>query len=172
VSEDVTGAAAEQRRELGRRLLAAAADQAVADAEEVVCVAWTRHLNRLLDTTRFDVALARRRCGEARNRVRHEQVRGDLSALAAAQAALELAEEHSRATSVDAVQVLDAVTDELALVTRAARRRAETVSASVRTIEDYRVRYGTILPAEPDRGRSGGPGAKGLPGRGPKCDKG
>lgn len=126
--EDTDGAAA--RGEFARLLREAAAAQAVAEAEETVCTAWTHHLNHLVDTTQHEVDTARLACRAARDLLRAlDGIEGssDPAALDTAQMVLETAEANQQQTMAEARQVLAAVHREIEAVAAAERSREATV---------------------------------------------
>lgn len=125
MAEDTDGAAA--RSEFARLLREAAAAQAVAEAEETVCAAWTRHLNSLVDTTRQELDAARRACSSARDFLRAVQASSGPGALHTAQTVLETAEASQRQTMAEARLVLAAVQGEVEAVAAAERSRVDAV---------------------------------------------
>jgi hypothetical protein len=121
VPEHMDGAAA--RGELARLLLEAAAAQAVADAEAVVCTAWGHHLNDLVNSTRYEVDAARAACDAARDLLRATRDSEDPGVLRTVRTVLECAEANQRQTLSEAHRVLTVVRDEIQVVAAAERGR-------------------------------------------------
>jgi hypothetical protein len=122
-----TEAIDEYLRALGR----SARDQAVAEAEEHVCRAWSDELARVQRATKAAVASARTAARSARTLVREQQLTGDLSALLHAQRELERARDRERRSGEAADVLLAAVCEEQELLALAAEER-ETVALANR----------------------------------------
>lgn len=122
-----TEAIDEYLRALGR----SARDQAVAEAEEHVCRAWSDELARVQRVTRAAVASARTAAHSAQTLVREHQLNGDLSALLNAQRELERARDDERRSGEAAGVLLTAVAEEQELLALAAEER-ETVALANR----------------------------------------
>lgn len=122
-----TEALDEYLRALGRSVR----DQAVADAEELVCRAWIDELARVERVTKVALADAKTAVRTAQSAVREHQRNGDLSALLNAQRELERARDQQRRSSEAARVLLGAVTEEQELLALAAEER-ETVALANR----------------------------------------
>jgi hypothetical protein len=141
VVEHTDGAAA--RGEFARLLREAAAAQAVAEAEEAVCAAWTHHLNRLVDTTRQEVDTARLACRAARDLLRAVEGSGDPDALNTTQTVLETAEANQQQTVAEARQVLTAVRLEIDAIAAAERSRDATLRRTAQRVAALRGESGS-----------------------------
>ncbi|MBS2966863.1 hypothetical protein KGA66_27770 [Actinocrinis puniceicyclus] len=113
-------------RALGR----AVRDQAVAEAEEVVCGVWAAELARVQHVTELGVASAGAAAQAARILVREQQRVGDLDGLARAQQQLERAQEQQRRSDEAARTLLKVVTEEMQLLALAADEREMVAMAN------------------------------------------
>ncbi len=109
--------------EYRRALLSAARDRVVAEAEEEVCAAWAAELAHVGHMTKVGVATARAACEAARTLVRARQEIGDGRGLCEAQRQLELAEEQARQSMAAADALLEIISEEQELMSRAAEER-------------------------------------------------
>jgi hypothetical protein len=114
-----------------RALHSSARDQAIAEAEEEVCRAWTEELDRVRHVTELGVASAQASYQAAQMLVRAQQSVGDLEGLTQAQQRLERAAGQQRRSHEAAEVLLDVVTEELELLALAAEER-ETVALANR----------------------------------------
>ena len=114
-----------------RALRSSARDAAVAEAEAEICRAWAEELDRVQQSARLAIDSAEVACEMAQKLVRAHQETGDLDSLIDAQRRLERAGAQRRRSLEAADVLLDAVTDELELLSLAAEER-ETVALANR----------------------------------------
>jgi hypothetical protein len=134
--------------EYRRVLLSAARDRVVAEAEAEVCAAWATELAHVGHMTKVGVATARAACEAARTLVRARQEIGDGRGLYEAQRQLEVAEEQARQSLEAADALLEIISEEQELMSRAAEERLLMAGAHrVRIRSAWEAANGT-LPAE------------------------
>lgn len=134
--------------EYRKALLSAARDRVVAEAEEEVCAAWAAELAHVGHMTKLGVASARAACEAARTLARARQEIGDGRGLCEAQRQLEVAEEQARQSMAAADALLEIISEEQELMTRATEERLLMARAHrVRIRSAWEAANGT-LPAE------------------------
>ena len=114
-----------------RALRVAARDQAVAEAEEEVCRAWTEELDRVRHVTELGVASAQAASQAAQTLVREQQRSGELDGLLRAQEQLERCNGQQRRSGEAARILLSLVAEETQLLDLAAEER-DTVALANR----------------------------------------
>jgi uncharacterized protein YifE (UPF0438 family) len=128
---EIRGDSAAAVDEYRRALRGSARDQAVAEAEEVVCAAWTEELLRVQHVTELGVSSATAACQAAETLVREQQKHGDLGGLMRAQQSLERARDGRRRSELAARELLTVVVEEMDLLAVAAEER-DTVALANR----------------------------------------